>query len=207
MTSLVILPRTSDAFSQYRPSRAAHTDFIDHSTSQTRKAGQSAGPKTIRLSFQSTSILFIFPFFSSPSASPSSSTTQDKLKDLLDAIPLLLQGKSTARSFHYLSDTCHRLILSSHDHGQEIYRRVKEELDKSVSLLAREWRASIMGKEGGWLGRLVHGWESWEARAVSCFLRGIHRVQPIRTETSRCCICLPRQSICVHLEDRDDLVS
>lgn len=103
----------------------------------------------------------------SVSATPSSSTTQDKLKELCNAIPQILQGKSTDRSLHFLSDTCHRLVLSSQDNGQDIYRHVKEELDKSVGLLAREWRAGIMGKEGGWVRRLVDGWKLWEAKVVS----------------------------------------
>ena len=33
--------------------------------------------------------------------------------------------------------------------------------------LAREWKASIMSKEGGWLGRLIKGWKAWERKVVS----------------------------------------
>jgi hypothetical protein len=47
MTSLLRLPHTTDAFSSYRPSSNAHTDFIGSDSLGKPKAG----PQTIKLSF------------------------------------------------------------------------------------------------------------------------------------------------------------
>ncbi|WVF67352.1 hypothetical protein IAT40_002107 [Kwoniella sp. CBS 6097] len=150
MSSLIRFPSTSDAFTAYKPSKNAHVDFI--SAVDLSRGGGGSGRKeikTVRLNV---------------SAGPSAPPAKDQLITLLSSIPELLSGKSTSQSYHHLSHTCHKLVLQPHTLGPTIYERVKEELEKSASTLAREWRGSIMGREGGWLNRLVDGWKRWEER-------------------------------------------
>ncbi|OCF44515.1 hypothetical protein I317_01587 [Kwoniella heveanensis CBS 569] len=150
MASLILLPSTSDAFKAYKPSKNAHADFI--SAVDLSRGGRGSGSKeikTVRLNV---------------AAGPSTQPAKDQLTTLLSAIPELLSGKPTIKSYHLLSHTCHKLVLQPHTLGPTIYERVKEELEKSASTLAREWRGSIMTREGGWLAKLVDGWKRWEER-------------------------------------------
>lgn len=50
--SLVRFPTRSDAFSAYRPSQIAHTDFLGPSTLGKRKEGAKAEVKVIKLSIR-----------------------------------------------------------------------------------------------------------------------------------------------------------
>ncbi len=100
---------------------------------------------------------------------------KDQLSTLLASIAPLLAGQPTAQSYHYLSASCHRLVLPFPSQGQAIYSSVKEELERSVAGLAREWRASNMSKEAGWLATLVKGWKTWEGTVVSFILITISR--------------------------------
>ncbi|WVQ94950.1 hypothetical protein IAU59_002040 [Kwoniella sp. CBS 9459] len=150
MSSLILLPSTSDAFTAYQPSKNAHADFI--SAVDLGRGGGGSGSKeikTVRLNV---------------SAGPSAPPAKDQLTALLSSISALLSGRPTSQSYHHLSHTCHKLVLQPHTLGPTIYERVKEELDKSASALAREWRGSILGREGGWLPKLVDGWKRWEER-------------------------------------------
>ena len=47
--SLILLPNSTDAFSQYKPSQNAHTDFLGSSSLGKRKDGEKGGPKVVRL--------------------------------------------------------------------------------------------------------------------------------------------------------------
>lgn len=86
---------------------------------------------------------------------------------MTSSIAPILAGQQTAQSFHHISAACHRLVLPPHAFGADIYAKVKSELESSVSRMAREWRGSVMSKEGGWLEKLVTGWRDWEKRVVS----------------------------------------
>ena len=66
---------------------------------------------------------------------------------------------------HELSALCRRAAPSA-AHLKLIHTRLGEELRDRVAELAREWRGSILGRESGWLGRLVGGWRVWQARTV-----------------------------------------
>ena len=93
---------------------------------------------------------------------------QEQLSTLLTAVLPLLSGKPTTQSYHHLSSTCHRLVSPPCSRGSDIYVRIRDELGNSIAGLAREWRASILGKEENWLGNLVKGWRTWESRVVRC---------------------------------------
>ncbi|WWC91953.1 uncharacterized protein L201_006905 [Kwoniella dendrophila CBS 6074] len=151
MSSLIVLPSRTDAFSAYQPSKNAHTDFI--SAVDLGRGGSSSGSKdgvkTVKLSV---------------TVKPTSRPQSNLLNDLLASIPAILSGKSTDLSYHTLSHTCHTLVLQPHSLGSSLYYRIKEELEKSASGVVREWRGSIMSKQEGWLNRLVEGWKSWEKR-------------------------------------------
>ncbi|WWC64862.1 uncharacterized protein I303_107476 [Kwoniella dejecticola CBS 10117] len=154
MSSLIALPSRTDAFSAYQPSKNAHTDFIS-AVDLGRGAGGSSkeGVKKIRLSV---------PIRATPTP------TNELLQSLLNAIPSLLSGKPTERSYHTLSHTCHQLVLQPHTLGPtiygRIYGRIKDELEESANGLVREWRGSIMSRQEGWLARFVNGWKVWEKR-------------------------------------------
>ena len=173
MTSLILLPTTSDAFSEYRPSKNAHIDILPSSLGKRRDSTvrpDEDGPRVVKLNINSQSIPFS-PFsyvsvrLSPPStARPSEPSVKDQLSHLLSAIAPLLSGESTTHSYHHLSSTCHRLVLPPQSEGCTMYDRVKGELERSVAGLARQWRASILSKESGWLGILVRGWKTWESR-------------------------------------------
>ncbi|WWD19893.1 hypothetical protein CI109_104362 [Kwoniella shandongensis] len=152
MTSLILLPSQSDAFSAYQPSKNAHVDIL-HPTTLGKKRDPSGsgkeGVKTIRLSLP---------------AQPAPPPVKDQLNTLLSAVAPLLSGQQTAHSYHHLSSICHTLVLQPHTLGPTIYTRVKEELEKSTAGLAREWRGGIMAREKGWLSTLVQGWKAFEGR-------------------------------------------
>lgn len=93
------------------------------------------------------------------------------LKDLCDAIPIILAGNLPAKSYRWLSSACRQLVLKPMSQSQDIFDRIKLEIDKGVAGLAREWRATVMSRERQWLCRLVLGWRSWEQRCVSVRLR------------------------------------
>ncbi|WVW86443.1 hypothetical protein I302_108491 [Kwoniella bestiolae CBS 10118] len=150
MSSLIILPSHTDAFSAYQPSKNAHLDFV--SAVDLGRGGSSSkkdGIKTVRLDL------------SVKSAAP---PPNELLQSLLSSIPSILSGAPAKESYHALSHTCHKLVLQPHTLGPTIYGRIKDDLERSANGLVREWRGSIMAREEGWLGRLVQGWESWEKR-------------------------------------------
>ncbi|OCF77529.1 hypothetical protein I204_01517 [Kwoniella mangroviensis CBS 8886] len=153
MSSLIMLPSRTDAFSAYQPSKNAHLDFIsavDLGRGGSSGSGSSKdGVKTIKLNI------------SVKTASP---PPNELLQSLLSSIPAILSGTATKESYHTLSHTCHKLVLQPHTLGPTIYGRVKDELEKHASGLVREWRGSILSRQEGWLGRLVEGWIQWEKR-------------------------------------------
>ncbi|KAK8853464.1 hypothetical protein IAR55_004171 [Kwoniella newhampshirensis] len=154
MTSLVLLPSQSDAFSAYQPSKNAHVDILRPPILGKKRDTLGTGKEGVR------TIKLSIPARSSPPP------VKDRLNVLLSAIAPLLSGGPTAQSYHHLSSTCHALVLQPHTLGPTIYSRVKEELEKSTASLAREWRGSIMAREKGWLGKLVHGWKLFEQRVL-----------------------------------------
>ncbi|WRT69963.1 uncharacterized protein IL334_006954 [Kwoniella shivajii] len=150
MSSLILLPSRTDAFSAYKPSKNAHTDFISAvDLGRGGSSGSKDGVKSVTLSV---------------SKRPSHPPAKDTLQTLLDSIPLLLSGKPTTQSYHTLSHACHNLVIQPHNLGTTIYDKVKEELEKSAAGLVREWRGSIMSRQGDWLTRLINGWNTWEKR-------------------------------------------
>lgn len=173
MSVALFPPLASDAFSDYRPSKNAHADFLSSAPGGSSLSPDREGVRRVKLSIKrepgpdhgtdekNDGILTC----SDPARA--SESTQKELQVLLSSIAPLLSGSLTAQSFHHLAATCHKLVLPPHSLGPTIYTRVHEELEKSIAALAREWRGVIMGREPGWLGRLVGGWRAWEARVVS----------------------------------------
>lgn len=47
--SLIVLPTSTDAFQEYKPSQNAHTDFLGPSTLGKRKEGEKGGARVIKL--------------------------------------------------------------------------------------------------------------------------------------------------------------
>ncbi|WWC72278.1 uncharacterized protein I206_106240 [Kwoniella pini CBS 10737] len=148
MSSLIVLPSRTNAFSAYQPSKNAHTDFIS-AVDLGRGGSSKEGVNTIQINVP---------------VRTNQTPTNELLQSLLQAIPNLLSGKPTIQSFHTLSHTCHQLVLQPHTLGPTIYGRIKEELEKSANGLVREWRGSIMSRQEGWLIRFVEGWKLWEKR-------------------------------------------
>ena len=171
MTSLITLPTDSDAFSEYRPSKNAHIDIISSTSGRRRDSAVNAqkdGPRVVKLtlkrpcSFSQTRLLL-----NRNSARPAELSLKERLSTLSSCIAPVLAGKPTAQSYHYLSSSCHQLVEFPNLQGPALYAKLREELERSVGQLAREWKASIMSKEVGWLERLMDGWKVWETRVVS----------------------------------------
>ncbi|ORY31595.1 putative ubiquitin-protein ligase [Naematelia encephala] len=150
MTTLLPLPVETEAFSEYRPSKAAHSDFLISGDRRREAVGAlSSGPRVIKLSLK-------------PRVIGASASTD--LSTVVDSIAPILSGNQTSRSFHHISAALHRLVLPPHNEGETIYTRLRQELERSVAALAREWRGAILGRETGWLDRLVQGWKTWQGR-------------------------------------------
>jgi hypothetical protein len=210
MASLLTLPSVSDAFTQYRPSKNAHTDFLSPNALGKRRDSTSAidrvGPRIVKLTLKGAYLLpshalWLTVFTAAISEPP----VEEQLADLDSAIQSILSGKSTVKAFHHISSTCHRLVLPPHDAGDQVHKNVRHALEASVSNLVRDWRGSIMSREGGWLGKLVEGWRTWEQRVVSrltpesdmnrtrCCLR---RRLTLSLEPALCCLRIFGPSIC-----------
>jgi hypothetical protein len=167
MSGLFVLPPATSAFSEYRPSSNAHTDFLGKSSLGKRKDGDKSGPRVVKLSLPGAHDTLPGTTRPDQAGLVPQANVQDQKVDLLNAIPRLLSGQPTAKSYHHLSEICHRLVLPPYNSGEEVYDTVRAEMGTSARGLAREWTAAVMSRDGPWLARLVEGWERWERRIVS----------------------------------------
>ncbi|KAL7424503.1 hypothetical protein Q5752_000187 [Cryptotrichosporon argae] len=153
--SVISLPQRGDACSTYRPSSAAHTDFLAAS-GQARTATrlvQIAGPST--------------PRFSGPAAAGT----------IGSSVKALLSGSATQMSYHAISDLV-RLAVK-HGLGPAIEAAYKTALQDVLTGYVREWKGGIMAREQGWLSRLLGDWQTIERRvqlvaSVLVHLEAVH---------------------------------
>lgn len=95
---------------------------------------------------------------------PAKTQTVD-IDPLLDAIRPIIRGEDPKLALHELNAICQRSATDP-EQLRAIHERINKELQTKVAELAREWRGSILGRESGWLGRLIGGWRVWQARTV-----------------------------------------
>ena len=159
----LILPPATAAFSAYKASRPS-TD--------TNAGGAAPGVHRISLQLKRT-----YP--AAPGANRLRAVTDRAAKQsnvdlapLLDSIRPIIRGEDPERALHELNALCQRSTTSPEQH-RLIHARIEKELQARVAELAREWRGSIMGRESGWLGRLVGGWRVWQARTVRFIPPGV----------------------------------
>lgn len=91
----------------------------------------------------------------------------EQLKEVKDAIPLILAGKPASVSYHRLVEDCRRLDLDSTVDVSSVYKCIDKELKKTVKSMAREGRADILSRQGSWLLRIVQLWDTYQNRVVS----------------------------------------
>ncbi|WOO85803.1 Cullin-4A [Vanrija pseudolonga] len=144
MASLITLPRRSDAFTDYKPSRNAHTSILTGTAS-----AATGDSKVIRLNL------------TQPRPPLKDSDEVDKLNA---SVPLVLAGKPTVLSYHQIGASCRRVVLNPQVDVAKIYNHIVDELQKYVDRIARECRGTIMGREGNWLDRLVDIWDLYDRR-------------------------------------------
>jgi cullin-4 len=194
MASLLALPRRSDAFTQYRPSKNAHVEFLsanDASKSDTGKdvkviklIPRGGHPKALVRCRRSRANISI--------AQAGDKSPRDDLGPLLASIGPILRGEKTVQSFHHLSAACHRLVLPPYNYGPDLYSTIESELKNSISTLVRSWRGAIMGREPAFLARFVQDWREWEKRVVSIWASPISVVTDSSSGSSGGYLCLPR---------------
>lgn len=137
---------------------------------------------------------------------------QDPRSDLVTSIVAILNGKPCPTSYHHLSATLHRLIIrtspqfgsSGNSYGidqtsrlgmvKELHGKIEDEMNKAITGFAREWRGVIMGRESGWLKRLVAGWKVWESRVVSIWEVDLQCAK-LTEEPARSGVRLPGQAL------------
>jgi len=77
---------------------------------------------------------------------------------------------------------------------KELHGKIEDEMNKAITGFAREWRGAIMGRESGWLKRLVAGWKVWDSRVVSVWEVDLQCAK-LTEEPARSGVRLPGQAL------------
>ncbi|OXM77936.1 ubiquitin-protein ligase [Cryptococcus neoformans Bt63] len=143
MSSLVVFPSTTNAFSSYRPSVRAHVDFI--------KPGSGSQHSTGRI------VKLELPSLVQPQA-------KDQLEPLFESIDTILAGQPTPLSYQHITAFCQTVVLQDRDAASRLSDKCTSSIDQYTERIRRELKGGILAKDRNTLGKLCESWQVWTAR-------------------------------------------